>query len=159
MGELFSVFGVNWQLLIIQGINFAVLLGALTYFLYKPMMKMIDERRAQIAEGVRKAEEADRSLMAAKEEGEALVGAAAREAEALAAAARARADEKGSEIIKTAEAKAEATMRDAAARAEESKRIALQESQREIARTAMLAAEKILLARHSLGDGGREKKA
>lgn len=144
MDQLFSAFGVDWRLLIIQGINFAVLISALTYFLYKPMMKMIDERRAKIAEGVRKAEEADRNLMAAKEEGEGIIGAAARDAEALAAAARARADEKGTEILRAAEARADATMRDAAARAEEAQRLAMQESQREIARAAMLAAEKIL---------------
>jgi len=144
MGQLFSAFGIDWRLLIIQGINFAVLLGALTYFLYKPMMKMIDERRLKIAEGVRKADEADRNLLAAKEEGEGIVGAAAREAEALAASARTRADEKGAEIVKAAEARADATMRDATARATEAQRAALQESQREIARAAMLAAEKIL---------------
>jgi F-type H+-transporting ATPase subunit b len=144
MQQLFAAFGIDWRLLIIQGINFAMLLGALTYFLYKPMMKLIDERRAKIAEGVRKAEEADRNLLAAKEEGEEIIGAAAREAEALTTAARMRADEKGNEIVKTAEARAEATLREGVARAEEAKRAAMQESQREIARAAMLAAEKIL---------------
>lgn len=144
MQQLLAAFGIDWRLLIIQGVNFGVLLAALTYFLYKPMMKLIDERRAKIAEGVRKAEEADRNLLAAKEEGEGIVGAAAREAEALAASARMRADEKGVEIVKSAEARAEATLHDATARAEEARRAALQESQREIARAAMLAAEKIL---------------
>lgn len=144
MERLFAAFGIDWRLLIIQGINFGVLLAALTYFLYKPMMKLIDERRAKIAEGVRKAEEADRNLALAKEEGEGILGAAAREAEALAAASRVRANEKGGEIVKVAEARAEATLRDATARAEEAKRAAMQESQREIARAAMLAAEKIL---------------
>jgi len=144
MDQLISALGIDWRLLIIQGINFGVLLGALTYFLYQPMMKMIDERREKIAEGVRKADEADRNLLAAKEEGEGIVGAAAREAETLAATARTRADEKGGEIVKAAEARAEATLRDANARAEEAKRAAMQESQREIARAAMLAAEKIL---------------
>ncbi len=144
MEQLFSAFGVDWRLLVIQGVNFGVLISVLTYFLYKPMMKMIDERREKIAEGVRKAEEADRNLLAAKEEGEGIIGAAARDAEALAAAARTRADEKGTEILRAAEARADATMRDAAARAEEAQRLALQESQREIARAAMLAAEKIL---------------
>ena len=45
---------------------------------------------------------------------------------------------------KTAEAKAAALLKDAQARADEQKRIALQESSKEIARAAMLAAEKIL---------------
>jgi F-type H+-transporting ATPase subunit b len=144
MNQLFSAFGIDWRLLIIQAVNFAVLLSALTYFLYRPITKMIDDRRAKIAEGVRMAEAADQRLADAKIEGEGMVGAAAREAEALVAAGRSRADEKGSEILHAAEARADAVMKDAALRAEEAKRTALQESEREIARVAMLAAEKIL---------------
>jgi F-type H+-transporting ATPase subunit b len=144
MNQLFTAFGIDWRLLIIQGVNFAVLLSALTYFLYRPITKMIDDRRAKIAEGVRMAEAADQRLAEAKIEGEGMVGTAAREAEALVAAGRARADEKGSEILHAAEARAAAVMKDAAARGDEAQRRALQESEREIARVAMLAAEKIL---------------
>jgi len=144
MSALFEAFGVNWQLLLVQAINFGLLLFVLTYFLYKPVMKMIDERQKKIAEGVRTAEEAARRLADAKQEGDQITGEAAREAEGIVASARTRADERGSEIVKAAQAQADAVLKDAAARAEEAKRQALQESQREIARAAMLAAEKIL---------------
>lgn len=148
MSELFAAFGLDWKLLLIQGINFGVLLTALTYFLYRPVMKIIDERRSKIAEGVRAAEAAEQRLAAAKEEGDEIVGAGAREAESLVAAARVRADEKGSEIVSGAETKAESIVREAVARAEESQRRAMQESEKEIAKAALLAAEKILLAKH-----------
>ncbi|MEK7133953.1 MAG: ATP synthase F0 subunit B [Patescibacteria group bacterium] len=144
MSDLFAVFGVNWKLLLIQAVNFGLLLTVLTYLLYKPVLKIIDERREKIAEGVRTAEAAARRLAEAKAKGEGLVATAAREAEGLVAAARTRADERGAEIVMTAEARATATLKDAAERAEEAKRLALKESEREIARTAMLAAEKIL---------------
>jgi len=148
MDQLFATFGINWKLLLIQGVNFGVLLVALSYFLYRPVMKMLDERREKIAEGVRAAEAAQQRLAAAKEEGETLVGDAAREAESLVAAARVRADEKGAEIVSGAETKAESIVREATARAEESQRRAMQESEKEIAKAAMLAAEKILAAKH-----------
>ena len=45
MQQLFAAFGINWKLLLIQGINFSVLLAILSYFLYRPLMKVIDERR------------------------------------------------------------------------------------------------------------------
>ena len=144
MSALFEAFGVNWQLLLVQAINFGLLLFVLTYFLYKPVMKMIDERQKKIAEGVRTAEEAARRLADAKQEGDQITGEAAREAEGIVASARTRADERGVEIVKAAQVQADAVLKDAAARAEEAKRQALQESQREIARAAMLAAEKIL---------------
>ena len=149
MEQLFSTFGIDWRLLIIQGVNFGVLLVALTYFLYKPMMKMIDERREKIAEGIRAAEAAAQRLASAKEESEVLVGTGAREAEALVAAARMRAEEKEHEMVKAAEEKADALMKDAAARAEEAARRTLTESEKDIAKAALLAAEKILAAKHS----------
>src|SRR3989338_4175917 len=144
MQELFATFGVNWKLLLIQALNFGALLAILTYFLYKPILRIIDERREKIAEGVRTAEAASRRLEEAKTEGEQLVGGAAREAERIIATARTRADERASEIVKGAETRAASTLSDAAERAEEAKRQALKESEREIARAAMLAAEKIL---------------
>ena len=144
MQELFLTFGVNWKLLLIQAVNFGVLLAALSYFLYAPLMKIIDERRAKIAEGVRAAEAASQRLSDAKQEADGIVGDAARQAEGLVATARTRADERGAEILKTAESRADSVIKDAAARAEEAKRQAIASSEKEIAKAAMLAAEIIL---------------
>jgi F-type H+-transporting ATPase subunit b len=144
MSELLATFGVNWKLLLVQVINFGLLLAILTYFLYKPVLRIIDERREKIAEGVRTAEAASRRLAEAKEEGEGIVGNAAREAEGIVAAARGRAEERAEGIVETAETQAQNLLKEATARAEEAKRQALKESEREIARAAILAAEKIL---------------
>ncbi len=144
MDQLFAAFGVNWKLLIVQAVNFGLLLSLLTYLLYKPLLRIIDERREKVAEGVRTAQEAARTLADAKTESEGIVGTAAREAEALVATARARAGDMGHEIVKAAESRADGVMKDAAARAEEAQRNAMQESAKDIARAAMLAAEKVL---------------
>ena len=144
MSELFAAFGVNWKLLLIQAVNFGVLLAALSYFLYKPVLRIIDERRAKVAEGVRLAESASQTLADAKEESEQLVGEAARKAEGLAAASRVSAEQKGAGIVKAAEARADVVLAEAAARAEEVKRQTIASSEREIARAAMLATEKLL---------------
>lgn len=144
MDQLLAVFGIDWKLLLVQAINFAVLLGALTYFLYRPVLRIIDERQRAVAEGVQKAEAADRLLAEAKAEGDVIVGEAARQAEQLVGDARARAQDRAGEIIKAADERAAASLREAMERAEEAKRQALQESEREIARVAMLAAEKLL---------------
>ncbi len=147
MSALFAAFGIDWHLLLIQAVNFGVLLVVLTYFLYKPILRIIDERRDKVAEGVRTSEQAARKLEDAKKESDEMVGTASREAESMVAAARTRADEKGNEIVKQEEAKAESVLRDAQLRAEEAKRLALDESSKEIARAAMLAAEKILASK------------
>src|SRR3989344_2774487 len=144
MNELFAAFGVNWKLLLIQAVNFGLLLAALSYFLYRPILRIIDERREKVAEGVRLAESASRPLAEAKEEGEQLVGEAAKKAEALAAASRTSAEQKGVGIVKDAQARADQVLAEAQVRAEEVKRQTIAASEREIARAAMLAAEKIL---------------
>lgn len=144
MNELFAAFGVNWKLLLIQAVNFGLLLAALSYFLYKPILRIIDQRREKVAEGVRLAQSASQTLADAKEEGEQLVGEAAKKAEALAASSRASAEQKGAGIVRDAQARAEQMLAEAQARAEEVKRQTIAGSEREIARAAMLAAEKIL---------------
>ncbi|HTR18797.1 MAG TPA: F0F1 ATP synthase subunit B [Candidatus Paceibacterota bacterium] len=144
MSALFSAFGVDWHLLLIQAVNFVLLLAALTYFLYRPILRIIDERREKVAEGVRLAQEANKRLEDAKAQGEGMVADASKEAEGLVAAARSRASEVTAESTKAAEAKASAILKEAQAHAEEAKRLAMQESSKEIARAAMLAAEKIL---------------
>lgn len=144
MSDLFAVFGINWKLLLIQALNFVALLTILSYFLYTPILRMIKERQKKIEEGVRTAEAAAQKLSEARGESTKIVGDAAREAEGLVQAARTQAAAQGSGIVKAAEDRASGILRDAAARAEEAKRQALKESEREIARAAMLAAEKIL---------------
>lgn len=144
MSELFAAFGLNWKLLLIQGLNFGALLAVLSYLLYKPVFRMLDERQKKIAEGVKTAEAAAGKLESAKHESEAIVGKAAREAEELVSNARSHAEVRGDEIVRAAEERAASTLKDAQMKADEAKRQALLESQKEIARAAMLAAEKIL---------------
>jgi len=144
MSALFETFGIDWHLLLIQAVNFGLLLVALSYFLYKPVLRIIDERREKVAEGVRLAESATRRLAEANEEGDKLVGEAAKKAEVLAASSRASAEQKGVGILKDAQTRAEAVLAEAQVRAEEVKRQTIASSEREIARAAMLAAEKLL---------------
>lgn len=48
--------GVNIPVLIAQLINFTALLILLRLFVYKPVLKMLDERRTRIQEGLSAAE-------------------------------------------------------------------------------------------------------
>jgi F-type H+-transporting ATPase subunit b len=48
--------GINLPLLIAFVINFLLLFGLLTFVLYKPVMKMLDERQAKIKESMEQAE-------------------------------------------------------------------------------------------------------
>lgn len=59
MNQLLSQLGIDWKLLLSQAVNFFILLIVLTFFVYKPLIKIIKQRNARIKEGLDKAEEAD----------------------------------------------------------------------------------------------------
>lgn len=67
MQELFSKLGLDWHLLLAQAANFLILLAVLYLALYKPLLKVLKDRRAKIQEGLMKAEEADTRLGEVKE--------------------------------------------------------------------------------------------
>ena len=144
MSQLFAAFGLDVKLLLIQALNFGILLAVLLRFLYTPVLKMVDERRAKVAEGVQKAEAADRRLAEANDEGNGIVASASKEAEGIVASARTRADEQSTDILKRSQERADELLADAKMKADEAHRQALVSGQKEIARAAMLAAEKIL---------------
>ena len=62
MNQLFEQLGIDWKLFLSQVVNFFVLLAVLTFFMYKPLIKIIKERNQKIKEGLAKAEEADLRL-------------------------------------------------------------------------------------------------
>ena len=62
--ELLSKLGIDWALLIAQIVNFSILVGVLSFFVYKPILNVIDARR----EKIRKAMEDAKSIENQKKE-------------------------------------------------------------------------------------------
>jgi len=98
LGEVASTFGVNWPHLLAQMVSFGVVCAVLYALAYKPILQMLEARRAQIAAGIANAEkiraelariagEREEILRKADAEGKQLI------AEVRAAAARLRAEE------------------------------------------------------------------
>jgi len=149
MGELFTTFGINSSLLVTQIINFGLLLVALWYFLYRPVLTMIDTRRAKIEEGVKNAEAAEVRLSEIEGEREGVLKEASNKADTILSASKERAQEKAAEAIRDANNRAESILDGAQQRAEEMKEQALRESNEAISKAAILAAEKILKEKQS----------
>ena len=144
MADLLQSFGIDWRLLIIQAVNFGVLLVALTYFLYKPVLNILDERRKKIEQGVKDASDAKHELENAEIKAAEIVGQASGKAEEIVLNAKGVAEQKGQEIISEAQARSERIEAEAKAKAQEAAKRALDSSNEEIARTAILAAERLL---------------
>src|SRR3989344_9332359 len=62
MLELFGQLNIDFRLLLSQGTNFFIVLAALTFFVYKPLVKNLNERKAKIEFGLRGAREAEERL-------------------------------------------------------------------------------------------------
>ncbi len=57
IGEIARTFGVDWTHLVAQMISFCIVCILLQRFAYKPVLKMLEERRWQIAQGQANAEQ------------------------------------------------------------------------------------------------------
>lgn len=91
MEKFIHEFGIDWKLMVAQLINFLVLVFILGKFVYKPIIKALDNRRKKIEEGVEFSEKAKSEL----------ASVATLKAEEVA-----KAQKQGMELVKAAEVSA-----------------------------------------------------
>jgi F-type H+-transporting ATPase subunit b len=60
--QLARTFGVDWPHLIAQMISFGIVCAVLYRFAYRPVLRMLDERRQQIAQGLANTEKIEKAL-------------------------------------------------------------------------------------------------
>lgn len=146
MDEIINAFGIDGRLIIIQIVNFAILMAALGYFLYRPVLKLLREREEKIAQGLKDAEQAAVARAEADAEKQVILTGAHADAVAVTTRAKSAAVVTASEVLAVAEVKANELLRQAELRSEQLRAQALSESDKEIAKLAMLATEKLLRA-------------
>jgi F-type H+-transporting ATPase subunit b len=144
MQELIQTFGLDLELLFIQMVNFGLVLLVLWYFLYRPVMNMVDERQKKIEKGVNDAEKAKEERKNADEEKSSILAKANEEAERIVAEGKDHAGKQKESIVEDAQKKRDEILEQAQSRGEETKREFLRESQEEVARMSVLGAERIL---------------
>ena len=144
MEQLIQAFGIDLKGIVVQLINFVILMGLLSYFLYKPVLKLLSDREVQIKQGIADAEAAAEAKASADVERKDILTQAHKDAENIALRAKESADERTTDALKQAEAKAEEIITTAEHKSVELKEQARKESEAEIAKLAVLAAEKVL---------------
>jgi F-type H+-transporting ATPase subunit b len=149
MEQLIHAFGIDVRLILMQVVNFGLLMAALTYFLYKPVLKILKEREEKIAKGIEDAKAAEVARASAEEEKKGIIATANKDAEAMTTRATEHANTRAEQIVADAHKKADQVIKDAGDRSSEMKTQILRESEAEIAKLAVLAAEKVLKERTS----------
>lgn len=147
MGAIFSAFGIDWRLLIVNTVNFALVLGVLWYFLYQPLLRMLDKRRELVAQGVIDAQNAEKHLTEIERSKDEILATAGREADDVLSKARKAGSDKERELVAQGEAAAARIVAEAEAQAREEKERALAESRHEVAKLVVLGIEKEIAKR------------
>lgn len=125
--------------LVFQIINFAILLYILYRFVYKPILKVLDDRKRKIAEGIQQAEESKKVLDKAATEREQIVLVARKEAQAII-------DRINQEAQKMRDEKIEQTRQEIATLVSKSKEQINHEREQAIASVRKEAASLVVLA-------------
>ena len=125
MSELFSQLGIEPKLLLAQGVNFAILLFVLTKFVYKPLMKMVEERRNKIELGVKGGEMAEGIIKKAEEQKTGIIKEADTKAVSIISEAEKNAQKKAADIALQADKKAQQALREAMLLAERKEKEAM----------------------------------
>lgn len=113
MHELFATLGVDWKLLIAQGLNFGVVLGVLTFFVYRPLMRIMDERRQKIEKGLEDAARAEERLSEIASERKAILRDADKEGRLLIEKSEAKSKEYAALALKRTDEEAKRVLEEA----------------------------------------------
>jgi len=136
--------GINLPVLIAQTVNFVVLLIILRLVLYKPVLRMLDERRERIREGLSAAERGREQAEQANREAQAQIDAARREGQQIVAQAQQVALRLQEDARQQAQRQGEAMLERARSEIQLERDAAIAELRREFADLTIAAAEKVI---------------
>jgi F-type H+-transporting ATPase subunit b len=136
--------GINLGLLASQLVNFILLALLLYLVLYKPVLRMLNERKERIARSMADVDAAREAAAKAQQEYDRKVAEAQRKAQEIIAQAAQTGEKAKADIVADAHREAEKIKQDAIADAEQQKVRALADIQSQIAGLSMMATERVL---------------
>ncbi|HEX5823442.1 MAG TPA: F0F1 ATP synthase subunit B [Candidatus Limnocylindrales bacterium] len=143
-GEVEALFQVNLFQVIIAAANFVVFIALIWTFAFKPISKMLADRKTRIEEGLKDAEQARRDRESAEAERVAALQEARRESNEILGRAQKIAQESREADIAATKAELERLRERAAADIEAEKQRAIGELRAEVADLALRAASRVV---------------
>ena len=142
--QALQTLGINLPSLLWHTINFLVLIALLWRFLYKPVIRMLDERSNRIKESMERAETIKEQLARTNEETRLALESARKEAQALADQASQIGEQIKAQARRDAQAEADKILERARQQIEQERRQAVAEARQEMANLVVMAAGKVL---------------
>lgn len=135
-----TAFGTSLVLLV----SFLVLLGALSYFVWNPVKKIMDDREQAIHDDIQNAEDSKKDASRLRDENEALLKQTQSEISEMFENSRKQANAEQELIIKEANDRASQMITEAKADIEREKERAMREINDQVADLSVLIAEKLI---------------
>ena len=152
MDQILQAFGIQWFSLLAQVINFSILVFVLARFVYKPVLKIVDQRRDAIAESMKQVADIQNQKELVDKERVKILRKADEEAGTLLERAKLEAEAIRTEIEKSAKAQAGQIVTKGMQQLENEKATMIRELQTKLAHAIVLSAEKILRREFSKED-------
>jgi F-type H+-transporting ATPase subunit b len=142
--EALGTLGINVPFLVSQIVNFLILFAALYFLLWKRVLKMLEERKQRIAQGLADAEQARKDRERAEAEYEQRIELAKEEKEEILAGAVREGEQAQEEILAEARAEAERIKASAEAEVEQERQEMLAKLRGQVASLAIAVSNKII---------------
>jgi F-type H+-transporting ATPase subunit b len=153
-GEEGNLISFDWSL-IVQGVNFLLLIVLLTKLLYRPLLAKMNERTQAIQKSLDEAQQARAEAQKEREEFASKIQAAHAEAQGIRAAALKDAADEQRRLVEAARAEAGRLVASARQEMEQDVRRARQELRQEVADLAISVSERLI--RKSLNDADHRR--
>lgn len=137
-------FGINGQIFVAQLINFLIVLIVLWKFVYKPIIRMLDERTEKIEKSMKQADEIEKRVDLIEKEKEDIVSQAQKQAQEIIEKAHSQGQARQDEIIIAAKREVERIIAKGKDQLNDEKTAMMKELKKEIIDLAMKATTRIL---------------
>lgn len=144
MDSLVSTFHLDLKLFIAQAVNFAIVLGVLYYFAFKPIAKVMDERSKKIEKSLSDAKEIESRLDEAETEKKNIIAEAKKAATEILETADIQGGRRQDEMVKKAKEDIAQIIATEKGKLETEKAETLKELKAETAALVTLTVEKLL---------------
>ncbi len=141
---LLGTFGLDWKLFLAQLINFSVIVFVLTKWVYRPLIKTMDERKKKIDDGVKNAEVAEKKLLSAKEEEEKIINSARAAGKEHVDEGRKKGDMERQHRVEASKAIIDAQLKESKERIQREADEAKKQAERDVAKLVLAATEKLM---------------
>lgn len=142
--EILHTLGINPAVMLAQALNFFLLLGILTFFVYKPVLRLLDARKKRLADAEAHAQEIENKLAHAEELTKKELQTAQAQASKILTAARANAKQQETALLATAQQKFDRLVTDGRALIQKERTEAITQLKKEVSQIVLLATSKLL---------------